>query len=145
MPFDDTEREFVAKARVGRLATVDETGQPHLVPLCYTLVDDEIVSAIDAKPKRVGPARLRRVRNIRERSAVSMLVDRYEDDWAALGWVRVDGAARIAAPEDTRHGPAVEALRAKYGQYADHPLDERPVIVISPDRVQSWGAIDAPP
>ncbi len=109
MPFNDAERAFVANARVGRLATVDEAGQPHLVPLCYTLVDDEIVSAIDAKPKRVGPERLRRVRNIRQRSVVSMLVDRYEEDWAALGWVRVDGAARIAEPEAAPHRPAGEA------------------------------------
>jgi len=47
----DEARTRFAAARVARLATVGADGRPHLVPVCFAVVDDSIVSAVDAKPK----------------------------------------------------------------------------------------------
>ena len=45
---------FLAGRRVGRLATADARGRPHVVPICYVLDGDTLALALDEKPKRVG-------------------------------------------------------------------------------------------
>jgi PPOX class probable F420-dependent enzyme len=86
-------RERFEKARVGRLATTTSTSRPHLVPVVFALVGDNVWTAVDAKPK--STRELRRLANIESNPRVSMLVDQYEDDWSALWWVRVDGDATV--------------------------------------------------
>ncbi|TME16496.1 MAG: TIGR03668 family PPOX class F420-dependent oxidoreductase, partial [Chloroflexi bacterium] len=71
-------KELVAAARIARLATVDPSGRPHLVPVCFALADEVIYSAVDQKPK--ATTRLRRLENIRSNPAVELLVDHYEED-----------------------------------------------------------------
>lgn len=141
MPFAPRERAFVEAARVGRLATATSDGRPHLVPVCFAVVENSIVSIIDEKPKTRAPSRLRRIRNVEENDAVSLLVDRYTEAWEHLGWVRVDGTCEVSGPDDEIHAPALAALRSKYDQYADHHLDDRPLLVLEPGTVTSWGTL----
>ena len=129
-------RERFGHARVARLATVDADGQPHLVPLCFALAEDRVVSVVDAKPKRTP--QLRRLANIRAQPRVSVLVDEYDEDWARLWWVRADGVARVVESGAARDD-AVAALTAKYRQYRDQP-PEGPVIEITIDRWRGWSA-----
>lgn len=121
-------------ARVARLATVDATGQPHLVPIVFALNDQHIYTAVDGKPK--SGTRLRRLANIADRPAVSVLVDHYSEDWALLWWVRADGRATVH--DD---GPVAstgrELLRAKYTQYDTVSL-AGPVIDIEVHTWASW-------
>jgi len=129
-------RRRVAAARVGRLATVTADGGPHVVPCCFALDGDRVVSAVDAKPKTT-PA-LRRLANLRARPRAALLVDHYEEEWTRLWWVRVDGAGRVveAGPE---RDLALDLLAAKYEQYAG----QRPpgaVVVIEVDGWRSWEA-----
>jgi PPOX class probable F420-dependent enzyme len=123
-------------ARVARLATADADGQPHLVPLCFALAGDRIVSVVDAKPKRT--LELRRLANIRAQPRVSVLVDRYDDDWTRLWWVRADGVARIVESGSDRDA-AVTALTAKYPQYEEQP-PSGPVVEVTIDRWRGWSA-----
>jgi PPOX class probable F420-dependent enzyme len=125
-------RALLATARVARLATVAPDGSPHLVPICFALVDDRIVTAIDHKPKR--PGRLARLRNIEAEPHVSVLADYYEDaDWTRLWWARADGTARILPASPA----AVAPLVARYPQYAARP-PEGPVIEIAVLRWSGW-------
>lgn len=142
--FRDRERRYVEAARVGRLATADGEGRPHVVPVCFALVDDDIVTPIDEKPQRVEPDALRRSRDIDENPRVALLVDHYTDDWSRLGWVQVRGTATRRPPGDPPHSAGVTALRRKYDQYAAHDLDERPLVHISPGSVRSWGHLERP-
>lgn len=141
------EAAFLRAGRVARLATVGADGTPHLVPVCYDAVfaDGALTAlhiALDEKPKQVGPGELKRVRNLLANPAVSLLVDRYEDeDWNRLAFLRVDGAAELLAPGEAGHGTAIAALRAKYAQYGAMALEERPVIRIVPRAVRSWGTL----
>jgi PPOX class probable F420-dependent enzyme len=105
-------------ARVARLATTDPDGRPHLVPIVFALVGDTLYSAVDAKPKRSRT--LRRIENARERPDVTVLVDRYDEDWTQLWWVRIRGRARVL-DEGDEAAAALEALAAKYRQYRDEP------------------------
>ena len=125
-----TAEERLAAARVGRLATVTTDGRPHVVPVCFTLHEGRIVTAVDAKPK-VTTA-LARLENVRATGRASLLVDHYEEDWSRLWWVRVDGPAEVLESE-----AAIDALAAKYDQYvAARPAG--PVIAITPERWRSW-------
>ncbi|EGX57112.1 hypothetical protein SZN_24448 [Streptomyces zinciresistens K42] len=139
----DEARTRFAAAPVARLATVDPEGRPHLVPVVFAVRGDEIVTAVDAKPKR--SPRLRRLRNIAVRPAVCLLADAYDDDWDRLWWVRADGGARILppdAPEDgdaAGYADAVGLLRAKYRRYRTEP-PHGPVIVTTVLRWTGWRA-----
>jgi PPOX class probable F420-dependent enzyme len=123
----------LAAAPVGRLATVTPDGRPHVVPCCFALVDDVVVTAVDHKPK--STTALRRLENVRARPVASLVVDHYEDDWSALWWVRVDGAARVL-DEGAERTAAIDALAAKYPQYAERP-PQGPVLALD---VRTWRA-----
>ncbi len=141
MSVSPQERAFVEQARVGHLATTDDVGQPHVVPFCFAFANEQIVSAIDEKPQNTSPLQLRRVRNVQENPAVSVIVDRYVEDWDRLGWVRIDGRCEVCNPNETTHDGAIAALLEKYDQYEDHRLEERPLLAIEPRSVSSWGTL----
>ena len=140
--FDPEERAYLEAARVGRLATADAAGRPHAVPVCFAFAGGGLVTPIDEKPQSVPAEGLRRSRDIRENPRVALVVDHYTEQWSGLGWVQVRGTATHLGPDDPDHPAAVAALRGKYDQYADHALEERPVIRLAPGSVRSWGALD---
>jgi PPOX class probable F420-dependent enzyme len=108
-------RARVAEARFGRLATVTRDRRPHVVPCCFALAGDAVVTAVDGKPK--STLALRRLENVRANPAVALLVDHEDDvDWSALWWVRVDGRARVLEGGAGREA-ALDALAEKYAQY----------------------------
>ncbi len=132
---DDADcRERFAAARVARLATAGADRQPHLVPITFVLVADRIFTAVDHKPK--ATTRLRRLRNIAENAAVSLLVDRYDDDWSRLWWVRADGVATVLMGGRDRGG-AVDALVGKYPQYRGN-APRGPVIAVNVTAWSGW-------
>src|SRR4051794_31914153 len=108
----------LAAARVGRLATTDPDGRPHLVPIVFALDGETLYSAVDDKPKRSRT--LRRIENARTRPDVTILVDHYEEDWGRLWWIRVRGRARVLDGGE-EHGRAVALLVEKYLQYRSRP------------------------
>lgn len=137
----EAEVAFVQVQRVGRLATADAEGHPHVVPVCYAFDGRRFYTPLDEKPKRVEESELRRVRNVAARHEASLLIDRYDDDWSKLGYVLVSGRAELIGPEDEGHAEAVRLLRERYVQYRAMVLETRPVIVITPERVASWGRL----
>ncbi|MFB6219492.1 MAG: TIGR03668 family PPOX class F420-dependent oxidoreductase [Halobacteriaceae archaeon] len=138
------ERAYLDATRVGRLATADAEGRPHVVPVCFALVGDPpaVVSALDEKPKDATPRELRRVRDVAANPRVALVADHYTEDWDRLGWVQVRGTADLLDPGAGDHAGAVGALRGKYDQYRDHALGERPVLQIDPGHTVSWGDLD---
>jgi PPOX class probable F420-dependent enzyme len=142
------ERHFLARARTAVLATVAPDGAPRLVPICFVVSDGVdgrpvLHTPLDEKPKRVAdPRGLERVRDIAANPTVGLLVDRWSEDWSQLGWLRLAGRAALIEPDGpaaAEHATAVEALRAKYPQYATHRLEERPIIRIEVEQARSWG------
>jgi PPOX class probable F420-dependent enzyme len=129
-------RARFAAAMVARLATVRADGRPHVVPVCFAVDGDTVVSVVDAKPKR--SQQLRRLDNVRAHGHAALLVDHYDADWSRLWWVRADGDARVIddGPEHTR---AVDLLAEKYEQYrATRPSGA--VIVVEVGRWAGWSA-----
>jgi PPOX class probable F420-dependent enzyme len=139
-----TEDEAIGRftqARVARLATVDRhTGDPHLVPVCFALDAITIFSAVDGKPKTTRD--LKRLRNIAGHHTVTLLVDRYDDDWQHIWWVRVDGTATVHDPGTATHARGAQALAGKYPQYERAPSMLGRMIAIAPTRWRSWAYVD---
>ena len=132
----DEARQRFAGAAVARLATVGETGQPHLVPVTFAVDGDRIYTAVDAKPKTT--TNLRRLRNIAADPRVAILADHYEQDWAGLWWVRADGMASLLDRPADIAGP-LRLLAARYPQYRASP-PAGPVISIRVSRWSGWAA-----
>ena len=129
---------LIRSARIGHLATSDKSGQPHVIPICFVFDGNYFYSPIDEKPKRTVPSKLKRLKNIRENSKVSLVIDRYDEDWRKLAYVLVFGKARILQRGE-KHRSAVQLLRKKYPQYRSMAIDARPMIAITANRVVSWG------
>ena len=120
---------------VARLATVGAT-HPHIVPITFALVGDSIITAVDHKPKRT--TELTRLSNIARDPRVSVLVDRYDDDWDRLWWVRADGTATVLRdPAESAH--LIDALVRVYAQY-EIARPGGPVISIHVTRWAGWTA-----
>jgi PPOX class probable F420-dependent enzyme len=129
-------RARFAAAPVARLATVRADGRPHVVPVCFAVDGDTVVSVVDAKPKR--SANLLRLDNVRAHGQASVLVDHYVDDWSRLWWVRADGDAAVLET-GPGHARAVDRLVEKYEQYrVTRPRGS--VIVVTVSNWASWSA-----
>jgi PPOX class probable F420-dependent enzyme len=157
------QRAFAAAARTATLATMAPSGRPRLVPICHVVGSDDadgrprLYSPLDEKPKRsADPHELARARDLLVLPEATLLIDRWSEDWSRLGWLRLDGRAELLEPEPGEragrpeqaaagegvrgeHASAVERLRRKYSQYADHRLEERPIIRITVEHALSWG------
>jgi PPOX class probable F420-dependent enzyme len=132
---------FAQRMRVARLATADEDGNPHLIPVCYAYDGTCFYIALDEKPKRVAGPRLRRIRNILIRPATALLIDHYDEDWSQLGYLLVHAQAQLIAPEHPQHTPVLRLLRARYPQYQTMNLEMQLIIMLTPQRVVSWGVV----
>lgn len=159
MPEDPTgplltpaDRALLDSARRAVLVTIAPDGVPRPVPVCFVALGDPVrlFVPLDDKPKRAAdPRRLARVRDIEARPQVALLVDRWDEDWTRLAWLRIEATATLvepggpaggATPADPGHAAVVAALRARYPQYAAHRLEGAPLIAIDPRRVVRWSA-----
>jgi PPOX class probable F420-dependent enzyme len=127
-------RERVAGVPVARLATVRPDGRPHVVPICFALTAHVLYTAIDQKPKR--SSRLVRLENVEANPQVSVLVDRYDEDWSRLWWVRLDGRARVLV-DGAERTHALALLAERYPQYA-RAAPAGPVIAVDVETWRSW-------
>jgi pyridoxamine 5'-phosphate oxidase family protein len=122
--FTDKEMAYLREQRIGRLATVDSKGRPHVVPTGFNLDGDKGVLEIGAHdlPDR-GQKRLY-VSHIRANPYVAFVVDDLvtEPTWAPRG-VSVRGPAQI-------HPEGSERLAPGFG----------PIWVeIVPESISAWG------
>ncbi len=138
---DQTIQAFLARHRVAHLATADTGGRPHVVPICYAIAKATLYSVIDVKPKRRPPEQLRRVANILRNPRVAVVIDSYSEDWSSLGFVLLEGSARLIH-SGSEHSTALRLLRERYPQYRTMALEDRPVIAVSIARVVRWGKLD---
>ena len=132
-------RPFIHQHRLAHLATVDRHHHPHVIPIVYAYDGEQLYTPLDAKPKRVGVYRLRRVQNIQANPRVAIIIDHYDEDWQKLAWVQLRGQARLveSGPD---HQTGITLLEAKYPQYTTMPLKQRPLIAIHITHLNGWRA-----
>lgn len=147
------QRAFLAEARTATLATTGPGGRPRLVPCCFALRpgDDRgrpiLYTPLDEKPKRTADVRaMARVKDILVLPDVTLLVDRWDEDWSRLAWLRLIGTAELLEPEPreaAEHQLAVGLLRERYPQYTGHALESLPIICVRIERAVGWEATPA--
>ena len=121
---------------MGRLATVDAAGNPHVVPVCFAVDGDAVYWAVDNKPK--ASRRLRRLANIEVHPVAELVVDHFAEDWSELWWVRVSADAAVLPP-GAEAERALDLLAAKYPQYQER-RPEGPVVRLTVRRWSGWAA-----
>jgi len=139
--FTEADLNFLNRSRVGRFATVDNTGQPHVIPIVFATDGEKLYTPIDRKPKRVLPNQLKRVRNLSWNPKIAFVIDHYDEDWNQLAWLLVKGTGTIVE-EGEAQSTGVRLLQQKYPQYERMPLNDRPLIVITPSQITSWNAAE---
>lgn len=111
------------------------------MPVTFAVADNRIYTAVDHKPK--NSRALRRLVDIRENAAVSLLVDHYEDDWNLLWWVRADGEARVVESQPAM-AVGLDLLVARYPQYQIQ-RPEGPLIEVTISAWRGWAATPRDP
>ena len=133
---------------VARLATLNADGSPHQVPIVFTWYKDRFWSPIDGKPKR--DSQLTRVSNALVNPVASILIDKYDEDWTRLWWIRSDLEITVikpdAADEQTSRTvtQVIEKLEQKYKQYDSIAVLREPAVLLSmqPSAMTSWCAAE---
>lgn len=139
----DEMRDRIEGARVVRLATVDERGLAHVVPVLF-VVDGDILYTPTDKPT-AAKRRPKRLRNLEHDQRVTILADHYDEDWLQAWWVRMRGTGREVgeSPERTH---ALDLVDRKYPQF-DGPryrTDGGPVLAVDIKDWLGWAWGDQP-
>src|SRR3954471_15283198 len=87
MKIPTKELTFIRKAKVARVATVDNKGVPHVVPVCPVLSGPKVYFASETKAKKI--------QNIKQKPAIAMIFDEYHDSWRGLKGVMIQGRPKI--------------------------------------------------
>jgi PPOX class probable F420-dependent enzyme len=131
--------DFIERARIARLATIDSEFKPHLVPVVFVFDGNHFFIPIDEKRKTAKPEKLKRIRNIQDNPNVALLFDEYSEDWTKLAFVMIQGKAFIVnkIEGNIRVRQAYKKLMTKYIQYQKVGIGEV-CIIITPKKVASW-------
>lgn len=124
---------LVERERVCRVATVDPSGMPHVVPVCHVWDGGKLYFAADAKS--------RKVQHLGANPKVAVVVDVYMEDWTRLAGVVLWGTARVI-----RGGPVFRRIRTRlYRKYPQYPEEaaievaDTVIVEVTPTRAASWG------
>ncbi|MEM0381342.1 MAG: pyridoxamine 5'-phosphate oxidase family protein [Nitrososphaerota archaeon] len=128
MKFSESEVRFLKRNELCRLATLDNEGAPHLVPVCYIFSDGYFYIVSDLETSKV--------RNIKGDRRVAVLVDQYQPNRAVL----VRGEAEILT-EGGEFKSVSELFFKKFSWARRDPWGEGEVALIRvrPLKKTSWG------
>ena len=106
-PLPDAVKEFIAAARVCRIASVRPDGTPHVIPVCPAFGGEATVY-VDIASRGVSAAAFR------ANPEIAVLIDEYHDDWGKLQAVILRCRAEEVSGEELERVWAL--LREKYPQ-----------------------------
>jgi pyridoxamine 5'-phosphate oxidase family protein len=118
--FSDAELRYLGESHLGRLATVDPSGMPHVVPLGWTY--NRQLGTIDIGGR--NNARTRKYRNVHANHNAALVIDDVLPPWHPRA-VMIRGHAQAL-------DEAVDADGRPTG----------PIIRLTPRRITSWGLVD---
>jgi len=116
--FSEKEIAYLRGQRLGRLATVNSNGEPHVVPVAFRYNDE--IDAIDVGGHNF--AKSKKYRDVRSNGRAAFVVDDVLPPWRVRG-VEVRGRAEVLGTGGEKIGPG---------------FDED-VIRIFPERIVGWG------
>ena len=135
-PLPDAVKEFIAAARVCRIASVQPDGTPHIIPVCPAF-DGEATLYADIASRGVSAAAFRSNPNI------TALIDEYHDDWRKLQAVILRCRAEELSGEELER--AWVLFHEKFPQGDLIGWSARLTLALRIDRWTEWGICEALP
>ena len=129
-PLPDAVKEFVAAARVCRIATVRPNGEPHVIPVCPAF-DGEATLYVDIGGKYTS------AEGVRDSGRVTVLIDHYDDDWRQLKGVLLRCRAEPIEGEERERAWAL--IREKFPQYSTVGWEPRLTLALRIYDWRQWG------
>ena len=123
-----TEKSFLVRARVCRVASVDRKGVPHAAPLCHAF--DPERRTVYVATGRVTAA------NLRTRHRATIECDDYFEDWDRLRGLVAHARAKVV-DRGAELERARRLLKRKFKQYREMEIES--VIALHVEAVTSWG------
>ncbi|MCS7146172.1 MAG: pyridoxamine 5'-phosphate oxidase family protein [Nitrososphaerota archaeon] len=128
MKFRDSEARFLQRNELCRLATIDSSGAPHLVPVCYVFRDGYLYIVSDLETMKI--------RNIKRDRRVTVLVDTYKPNRAVL----IRGEAEILlSGEEFKEISELFFKRFAWARRDRWDEGEVALIKVKPLKSVSWG------
>ncbi len=124
MPSEVT--DYIAAARVCRIATVRPGGEPQVIPVC-PVYDGQETLYVDLDPGSVTAA------SLHSNPRIAVLIDDYDDDWTRLRKVLL--RCRAERAEGPEQDAAWDRIRAKFPQYPTVGWEPRLTMAL---RVYDW-------
>ncbi len=129
---------LIKGAKVARLATVDQKSQPYVVPAVFVFHENSFFIPLDEKVKSVNPRKLKRVKNIGKNPNVTLLIDKYQNDWKKLFFLMIHGKATVIDGKNSKLMDKIHKLLiSKYPQYKKIGVGNS-CIMINPTKVTFW-------
>jgi PPOX class probable F420-dependent enzyme len=124
---------IVGRARHGVLGTIHGERGVDAVPVVFAVLTNRtvIIPVDTVQPKTT--TRLQRLANIAADPRCVLLVDRYDDDWTELWWVRIHATAAGAEPTPDH----LAALGKRYPRYREDGAVVS-VLVLTPTAITGW-------
>ncbi len=134
-PLPDPVKEFVAAARVCRIASARPDGEPHVIPVCPVFDGDSTVY-VD-----IG-SRYSTAKTLHDDPRIAVLIDDYDDNWALLKGVLLRCRAEDA--KDEERDRAWDLIREHYPQHGSVGWEPRLTLALRIYDWRQWG-VTAPP
>ncbi len=129
---------LIKGAKVARLATVDQESYPYVVPVVFVFHENSFFIPLDEKVKTVNARKLKRVKNIEKNPNVTLLIDKYQNNWKKLYFLMIHGKATVTDGKNSKLMDKIHKLLiSKYPQYKKIGIGNS-CIRINPTKVTFW-------
>ena len=123
--------DFLSRRFVASIATADEQGLPHVVPICFAIGNNSSYIVTGESDKRA--------RNVHGNPQAALVADYYEDDWNRIGYVLLKGTAEILRIGE-EYEEAIRLLRDRYPQFQERQIFRpKSVLALRIKVVIGWG------
>jgi len=138
LKLDQKPKTLIKRAKVARLATVDQKSHPSVVPVVFVFHENSFFIPLDEKVKTVNTRKLKRVKNIEKNPNVTLLIDKYQNDWQKLFFLMIHGKATVIDGKNSKLMDKIHKLLiSKYPQYKKIGIGNS-CIKINPTKVTFW-------
>jgi len=138
LKLDQKTKTLIKRAKVARLATVDQKSHPYVVPVVLVFHENSFFIPLDEKVKTVNARKLKRVKNIEKNPNVTLLIDKYQNDWKKLFFLMIHGKATVIDGKNNKLMYKIHKLLiSKYPQYKKIGVGNS-CIKITPHGITHW-------
>ncbi len=134
-PLPEPVKQFIAAARVSRIASVRPDGEPHVIPVCPVFDGDSTVYVDIGRRYTTAEA-------LQDAPRIAVLIDEYDDVWSRLKGVLLRCRVEEAVGEERDRAWAM--IREKFPQYKPIGWEPRLTLALRIYEWRQWGVTTPP-